>query len=69
MELHIGVKLNVWETKIKRNKGVHHTVALPITLKSIFRQKKNCGNSNLSPCKNTFFQKSSKRNQNPSRYL
>jgi hypothetical protein len=26
------------------------------------------GNSNTSPCKNTIFKKSSKRNQNPSRY-
>ncbi len=48
--------------------GVCHTVALPFTLKSILRQKKNYGNSNISPCKNIIFQKSSKRNQNPSRY-
>ncbi len=27
-------------------------VALPFTLKSILRQKKNYGNSNISPCKN-----------------
>ncbi len=32
--------------------GVCHTVALPFTLKSILRQKKNYGNSNISPCKN-----------------
>jgi hypothetical protein len=38
------------------------------TLKSIFWQKKNYRNSNISPCKNTNFKKSSKRNQNPSRY-
>jgi hypothetical protein len=51
------------------NKGVCHTVALPFTLKlSILRQKKNYGNSNISPCKNIIFKKSSKRNQNPSRY-
>jgi len=31
-------------------------------------QKKNYGNSNISPCKNIIFKKSSKRNQNPSRY-
>jgi hypothetical protein len=31
--------------------GVCHTVALPFTLKSILRQKKNYGNSNISPCK------------------
>ncbi len=35
------------------NKGVcHNTRALPFTLKSILRQKKNYGNSNISPCKN-----------------
>jgi len=49
--------------------GVCHTMALPFTLKSILRQKKNYGNSNISPCKNNvIFKKSSKRNQNPSRY-
>jgi hypothetical protein len=31
-------------------------------------KKKNYGNSNISPCKNIIFQKSSKRNQNPSSY-
>ncbi len=52
-------------------RGVSHTVALPFTLKSILRQKKNYGNSNISPCKNNIIfpkKKSSKRNQNPSRY-
>jgi len=29
---------------------------------------KEDGNSNISPCKNIIFKKSSKRNQNPSRY-
>jgi hypothetical protein len=43
-------------------------VALPFTLKIILRQKKKYGNSNISPCKNIIFKKSSKRNQNPSRY-
>jgi hypothetical protein len=42
------------------HKGVCHTVALPFTLKSILRQKKNYGNSNISPCKNVIFKKSSK---------
>jgi hypothetical protein len=37
--------------------GVCHTVALPITLKSILRQKKNYGNSNISTCKNIIFKK------------
>ncbi len=31
-------------------------------------QKKNYGNSDISPCKNIIFKKSSKRNPNPSRY-
>jgi hypothetical protein len=43
-------------------------MALPFTLKSTLRQKKNYGNSNISPYKNIIFKKSSKRNQNPSRY-
>jgi hypothetical protein len=50
-----------------RKQGVCHTVALPFTLKRILRQKKNYGNSNISPCKNIIFKKSSKRNQSPSR--
>jgi hypothetical protein len=59
------------KAKTKQNKTkqwVCHTVALPFTLKSIVRQKKNDGNSNASPCKNMIFKKSSKRNQNSSRY-
>jgi hypothetical protein len=37
--------------------------------KKILRQKKKYGNSNISPCKNIIFKKSSQiRNQNPSRY-
>jgi hypothetical protein len=31
--------------------GVCHAVALPFKFKSILRQKKNYGNSNISPCK------------------
>jgi hypothetical protein len=31
---------------------VYHTVALPFTLKSILRKKKNYKNSNISACKN-----------------
>ncbi len=34
---------------------VFHTVALPFTLKSISRQKKNYVNSSISPCKNIIF--------------
>jgi hypothetical protein len=49
-----------------RNKqGVCYAVAWPFTLKSILREEKNYGNSNISACKNMIFQKSSKRNQNP----
>jgi hypothetical protein len=49
-------------------------VALPFTLKNIIRPKKkekeNYRNSIISPCKNIIFKKikSSKRNQNASRY-
>jgi hypothetical protein len=43
-------------------------MAWPFTLKSILRQKENYGNSNISPYKNTTFQKSLKMNQNPSKY-
>jgi hypothetical protein len=35
---------------------------------SIKRQKKNYGNSNISPCKNIIFKKSYEGNKNPSRY-
>jgi hypothetical protein len=53
----------------KKTRGVCHTVTLPFTLKSILMQtKKNYGNSIISPFKNILFNKSSKRNQNPSRY-
>ncbi len=41
---------NILHVKIKQ--GVCYTMALPFTLKSILRQKKNDGNSNISPCKN-----------------
>jgi hypothetical protein len=61
----IGAKCDIFP---KPKQGVCHSVALPFTLKSILRQKKNYGNSNISPCKNIIFKKPSKRNQNPSRY-
>jgi hypothetical protein len=54
--------------KIERKQGVCHTMALPLTLKSILSQKKNYGNSNILPCKNIIFKQSSKRIQNPSKY-
>jgi hypothetical protein len=52
---------------IATKQGVCRTVALPFTLKSILRQKKNYGNSTISPTKNIIFKKPSKINQNPSR--
>jgi len=45
----------------KDKEGVCHIVALPFTLKSILRQKKNYGNSIISPCQNMIFNKSSKK--------
>jgi hypothetical protein len=59
-------KIKRAQKKKKKTRGV----ALPFTLKkSIVRQKKNYGNSNISPRKNIIiFKKSSKKkNQNPSR--
>ncbi len=57
------------KTNKQTNKGGGcHTVALPFTLKHILRQRENYPNSNISPCKNIIFNKSSSRNQNPSRY-
>ncbi len=41
--------------------GVCHIVALAFTSKSILMQKKNYGNSNISPCKNIIFKKSAKK--------
>jgi hypothetical protein len=49
-------------------RGVSHCGLAIYIKKSISRQKKNYENSNISPCKNIIFKKSSKRNQNPSRY-
>jgi hypothetical protein len=43
-------------------------VDLPFIFKSILRQKKNYWNPYSSPCRNIILKKSSKRNQNPSRY-
>jgi hypothetical protein len=44
-------------------------VALPFKLKKHLRAKEDFKeNSNISPCKNMTFKKSSKRNQNPSTY-
>jgi len=59
-------KINVETMEI--NKGLCHIMALPFTLKRILRLKKSYENSNISPCQNIILKKSSKRNQNPSRY-
>jgi len=66
-------KFSILWRKIATNKAcVTLWPKLPFTLKkSILRQKKKKkkhGNSNISPCRNIIFKKSSKRNQNPSRY-
>ncbi len=50
-------------TTLLHKQGVCHTVALPFTLKSILRQKKNYGNSNISLCNNIIFKNSSTRKQ------
>jgi len=53
----------------KDKQELGHTVALPFTFESVVRQKNNYRNSNISPCKFIIFKKkSSKKNQNPSRY-
>jgi hypothetical protein len=49
--------LIVSHTHPQTQQGVCHTAALPFTLKSILRKKKNYGNSNISPCKNKKLQK------------
>jgi hypothetical protein len=52
-----------------KQQGVCHTVAFAIYIqKNILRQNKNYENSNISPCNNIIFKKSSKRNQSPSTY-
>ncbi len=54
---------------IKPTRAVSHfDLAIYIKKVSLKKGKKNYGNSNISPCKNIIFKKSSKRNQkNPSR--
>ncbi len=54
---------------LPKTRGLCHTVALPFTLlKSILRQKKNYGNSNISPCKYRISKTILlKKSQNPSR--
>jgi hypothetical protein len=66
---HPRVYCNTRKAFLNITKGICHSVALlPFTLTSILRQKKNYGNSNISPCKNIIFKNSCEKNQNPSRY-
>jgi len=51
------------------NKGCVTLWPCHLHFKSILKKKKNYGNSNISPCENIIFRKSSTRNQNPSRYI
>jgi len=47
---------------------IHNQKTLPFTLKSILRQKKSYGHSNISPCKNFILKKNPlKETKNPSR--
>jgi hypothetical protein len=55
--------LPLYDVRARKTRGVSHTLALPFTLKSILRQKKNYGDSNISPCKNIIFQESSYKNR------
>jgi len=48
-------------------RGASH-YGLTIYIKTYLKAKNNYGNSNISQCKDIIFKKSSKRNQNPSRY-
>jgi len=54
--VHCGpFKVLVYPPSSLIKQGAYHTVALPFTLKSILRRKKNYENSNISPCKNIIF--------------
>jgi hypothetical protein len=66
--LHALSKTNISWVKCSLFTLKCHTVVLPFTLKSILRQKKNYGNSHISPYKNKIFKKSFKRNLDPSSY-
>jgi hypothetical protein len=54
----------------RKTRGLSHYGLAIYIKKYVKRQKKNYGNSNISPCKNILIfqkKKSSRRNQNPSR--
>ncbi len=63
-------KENSWifQQYSKNNKWCVTLRPCHFTFKSMLRQKKNYGNSNISPCKNIILKNSTKRNQNPLRY-
>ncbi len=65
---HSSLVLSVCPSPSNKQQWMCHTVALPFALKMILMQRKNYENSNILPCKNIIFQKSSKTNQNPSIY-
>jgi hypothetical protein len=48
------------QKSLTKQQGVCHSVTLPLTLKSILRQKQNYGNSNILPYKDIAFKKSFK---------
>jgi hypothetical protein len=54
-----GKRQVLWPTEAnsQTKQGVCQSVALPFTLKSILRQKKNYENSNISPCQKYNLQK------------
>jgi hypothetical protein len=52
----------------KKTRGVSPSGIGHLHFKNVLRQKKNYGNSSISPCTNIIFKKSSQQNQNPSRY-
>jgi hypothetical protein len=68
LPLHLmdSLHLSQQEERKTKTRGVSHC-GLAICIKK-YQQKKNRGNSNISPCKNITFKKSCKRNQNPSRH-
>jgi hypothetical protein len=44
-----------WDNKTCKTRGMSHYGLAIYIKKSILRQKKNYGNSNISPCKNIIF--------------
>ncbi len=56
--IYLGKFDRLWESCLGSMwQGVCHIVALKFTLKNILRQKKNYGNSNISPRKNIIVKK------------